>query len=179
MGYSLCGRLIEEKGDKEREQWNWEERELERSRHSHCTVVITSVTDRRHDWQRERKRIKQREVGRSPPTASVRLTDTEIEMRWDSEKKDERQGERNEKRQQQGRSYQQTSDSSSTKKWHAVLMAEGTQTAVIFLLPSFPETLISSHQLVCAMLLYFPLLSSSLTFTALHPLCYCIRCENG
>lgn len=40
-----------------------------RSRHS-CTVVITSVTYRRYDCQKARKRIRWREVGKQPVSDS-------------------------------------------------------------------------------------------------------------
>lgn len=86
-------------------------------------------------------------------------------MRRDREKKDEeRQGERDEKRQQQGGCYQQTSDSNSLKKWHAGLMAEGTKTDNPDLLTAFFRCL--KHYLSLTLQFLCPLpLSFSMTVT--------------
>lgn len=117
-----------------------------------CMVFITSVTDRAFEWWRERRMIRQSTGGRILPKAFVRHTVTE-KRKYDREK---RQWGGDEKGQQQWGSNQQTSDSSSPKKWHAGLVTEA---ALVFSLPGcsqcFPNYL--SHS---------------------YSLCHCIRSEN-
>lgn len=65
---------------------SWDEKKLERRSWPSCTVVAAQE-DGGYDRQRERKMIRQREVGRSPATASVRLTDTQRDIRRETERK--------------------------------------------------------------------------------------------